>query len=147
MMDPLWYETCWSAFKYFIILIVPTNYILCISWIIKCLKAWNFLILFGLKESGLPFTRLKFLTWVFTLFRYSTCKFYVANNHSEENPANFFQWSSSLKMEGIRPALTLLPMCQSAWYHFPEEGNNHCLSCTVKNNTLQTWGLRRAKYV
>ena len=37
-MDPLWSETCWSTFKYFIILIVSTHYILCISWIIKCLK-------------------------------------------------------------------------------------------------------------
>jgi len=36
-MDPLWSETFWSTFKYFIILIVSTNYILCISWIIKCL--------------------------------------------------------------------------------------------------------------
>jgi len=43
MMDPLWSETCWSIFKYFIILIVSTYYILCISWIIKCLiiiDAW-----------------------------------------------------------------------------------------------------------
>ena len=30
-MDPLWSETCWSTFKYFIILIVFTFYILCIS--------------------------------------------------------------------------------------------------------------------
>jgi len=37
MMDPLWSETYWSTFKYFIILIVSTYYILCISWIIKCL--------------------------------------------------------------------------------------------------------------
>jgi len=37
MLYPLWSETCWSTFKYFIILIVSTNYILCISWIIKCL--------------------------------------------------------------------------------------------------------------
>jgi len=35
-MDPLWSETCWSTFKYFIILIIYTYYILCISWIIKC---------------------------------------------------------------------------------------------------------------
>jgi len=34
-MDPLWSETCWSAFKYFIILIVSTNNILCLSWIKK----------------------------------------------------------------------------------------------------------------
>jgi len=27
---------CWSTFKYFIILIVSTYYILYISWIIKC---------------------------------------------------------------------------------------------------------------
>jgi len=27
MMDPLWSETCWSTFKYFIILIIPTKYI------------------------------------------------------------------------------------------------------------------------
>ena len=33
----LWSETCWSTFKYFIILIVSTYYILCITWIIKCL--------------------------------------------------------------------------------------------------------------
>jgi len=41
--DSLWSETCWSTFKYFIILIVSTYYILCISWIIKCLiiiDAW-----------------------------------------------------------------------------------------------------------
>ena len=31
------YETCCSTFKCFIILIVSTYYILCISWIIKCL--------------------------------------------------------------------------------------------------------------
>ena len=37
MMDPLRSETRWSAFKYFIILIVSTYYILFISWIIKCL--------------------------------------------------------------------------------------------------------------
>ena len=36
MMVPLLSETCWSTFKYFIILILST-YILCISWIIKCL--------------------------------------------------------------------------------------------------------------
>ena len=36
-MDPLWSETCRSTFKHFIILIVSTNYILCISWIIMCL--------------------------------------------------------------------------------------------------------------
>jgi len=36
-MDPLWSETCWSTFKYFIILVVSTYYTLCISWIIKCL--------------------------------------------------------------------------------------------------------------
>jgi len=36
-MDRLWSETCWNTFKYFIILIVSTYYILCISWIIKCL--------------------------------------------------------------------------------------------------------------
>jgi hypothetical protein len=33
-MDPMWSETCWGTFKYFIILIVSTYYILCISWII-----------------------------------------------------------------------------------------------------------------
>jgi len=37
MMDPLRSETCWSTFKYFIILILSKYYILCISWIIKCL--------------------------------------------------------------------------------------------------------------
>jgi len=37
MMDPLSSKTCWSTFKYFIILIVSTYYILCVSWIIKCL--------------------------------------------------------------------------------------------------------------
>jgi len=37
MMDPLWPKTCWSTFKYFIIFIISTYYILCISWIIKCL--------------------------------------------------------------------------------------------------------------
>jgi len=31
MMDPLWSETCWSTFN------VPTYYILCIGWVIKCL--------------------------------------------------------------------------------------------------------------
>ena len=36
-MDLLWSETFWSTFKYFIILIVSTYYILCISWILKCL--------------------------------------------------------------------------------------------------------------
>ena len=36
-MDHLWSETCWSTFKCFIILIASTYYILCISWIIKCL--------------------------------------------------------------------------------------------------------------
>jgi len=29
------FATCWRIFKYFIILTVPTYYILCISWIIK----------------------------------------------------------------------------------------------------------------
>ena len=37
MTDPLWYETCRSTFKYFIILIISPYYILCISWIIKCI--------------------------------------------------------------------------------------------------------------
>ena len=41
MMDPLWSGTCWSSFKYFIILIISTYYILCIIWIIKCLKAFE----------------------------------------------------------------------------------------------------------
>ena len=36
-MEPLRSETCWTTFKYFIILIVSTYYILCISWITKCL--------------------------------------------------------------------------------------------------------------
>jgi len=36
-MDPLWSEIYWSTFKYRIILIVSLNYILCTSWIIKCL--------------------------------------------------------------------------------------------------------------
>ena len=35
-MDRLWSETCWSNFKYFIILILSTYYILCINWIIEC---------------------------------------------------------------------------------------------------------------
>ena len=35
MMDPLWSETCWSTFKYFIILIASTYYILCINWTVK----------------------------------------------------------------------------------------------------------------
>jgi len=37
-MDPLRSETFWNTFKYFIILIVSTYYILCISCIIKCLN-------------------------------------------------------------------------------------------------------------
>ena len=37
MMDPLWSETCCTTFKYLITLIISTYYILCISWIIKCL--------------------------------------------------------------------------------------------------------------
>jgi len=49
-MDPLWFETCWSTFKYFIILIVSTYYILCISWIIKCLIC-SHLLLFCLDFS------------------------------------------------------------------------------------------------
>jgi len=32
---------CWGTFKYFIILIVSTYYILCISWILKCLKHYR----------------------------------------------------------------------------------------------------------
>ena len=36
-MDFLWFETCWSTFEYFVILIASTYYLLCISWIIKCL--------------------------------------------------------------------------------------------------------------
>ena len=36
-MGPLWSKTCWSTFKYFIILTVSTHDILCISWIIMCL--------------------------------------------------------------------------------------------------------------
>jgi len=36
-MVSLWSETCWSTFKYFIILILSTYYILCINWIVKCL--------------------------------------------------------------------------------------------------------------
>jgi len=40
MMDPLLSETCWSNIKYFIIiLIVFTNYILCICWIVKCFNS------------------------------------------------------------------------------------------------------------
>jgi len=38
MKDHLRSETCWSTFiNIFIILIVSTYYILCISWIMKCL--------------------------------------------------------------------------------------------------------------
>ena len=44
-MDPLWSEICWSTFKYFVILIVSTYYILCISWIKKCLSIQVFLTL------------------------------------------------------------------------------------------------------
>ena len=40
---PRWWMLCdlkhvASTFKYFIILIVSTNYILCISWVIRCLR-------------------------------------------------------------------------------------------------------------
>ena len=35
-MGPLWSETCWSNFRYFIILIVSIYHILCIGWIMKC---------------------------------------------------------------------------------------------------------------
>ena len=45
MIYPLLSETCWSTFKYFIILIVSIYYILRISWIIKGkavpLQAWS----------------------------------------------------------------------------------------------------------
>ena len=41
MMDPLWSGTSWRTFKYFIILIVSTYYILCISWIIERLVLLN----------------------------------------------------------------------------------------------------------
>jgi len=52
-MDPLWSETCWSALKYIIILIVSTYYILCISWIIKCKILKHKVKLFNLVyESG-----------------------------------------------------------------------------------------------
>jgi hypothetical protein len=37
MMGPLWSETCWSTFKYFIILIVSAYCILCVGWVVKCL--------------------------------------------------------------------------------------------------------------
>jgi len=64
MMDPLRSETCWSTFKYFIILIVSTNYILCISWIIKCLSLMHganmkitFLCLCLLNKAVKPETR------------------------------------------------------------------------------------------
>ena len=40
MMDPLWSETCWSTFKYFVILILSTYDILCISWIITYLLTY-----------------------------------------------------------------------------------------------------------
>jgi len=40
--DPLC-TTCWSTFKYFIILILFTYCILCISWIITCLVISNLL--------------------------------------------------------------------------------------------------------
>ena len=49
-MDPLWSETCWSTFKYFIILIVSTYCVLCISWIIKSLMFSTF---FSRKSCGL----------------------------------------------------------------------------------------------
>ena len=42
-MDPLWSETFWSTYKNFIILIVSTYYILCISWKIKCLTTTVFM--------------------------------------------------------------------------------------------------------
>jgi len=45
-MDTLWSETRWSTFKYFIILIVSTYYILCISWIIKCLNKFIYLFIY-----------------------------------------------------------------------------------------------------
>jgi len=41
MMDPLRSETCWSNFKYFIILIVSIYYILCIGWIIMCIIRYS----------------------------------------------------------------------------------------------------------
>ena len=41
-MGPLWSETCWSTFKYFIILIVSAYYILRIGWITKCLTLTPF---------------------------------------------------------------------------------------------------------
>jgi len=41
MMDPPRSETCWGTFKYFIILIVSTYYILCFSWEIKGKVKWS----------------------------------------------------------------------------------------------------------
>jgi len=35
---------CWSTFKYFIILIVSKYYILCVSWIMKCLIHFNIIL-------------------------------------------------------------------------------------------------------
>jgi len=56
-MDPLWSETCWSTFKYFIILIVSTYYIYIEhSWIMKCLIETY------LKKTG----------WVWTEFIWKT---------------------------------------------------------------------------
>ena len=48
---PWWWTLCdpkhiGSTFKYFIILIVSTNHIFCISWIIKCLNTFKTFILF-----------------------------------------------------------------------------------------------------
>ena len=52
MMDPLWSETCWIIFKYFIILIVSINYILCISWITMCLNTFKtFILSFFLRNN------------------------------------------------------------------------------------------------
>jgi len=42
MMSPLWSETRWSPFKYFINLIyLHIIYVLSISWITKCLTLWK----------------------------------------------------------------------------------------------------------
>jgi len=129
MMDPLWSETCWSTFKYFIILIVSTYYILCISWIIKCLmyqanelfvfrrvrktetqlKARYLSVCLSFRMNQLVFHWTDFhKIWHLSIFRKSVEKFEVSLKSNKNN--GYFTWSPtniyaniSLKREGRTP--------------------------------------------
>jgi len=126
-MDPRWSETtCWSTFKYFIILVVSTYYILCIGWIIKCL---NLLIVCAFRENLRKDGRKKF-AFIFCVHPETRKTFWKYRR---------LCWSlrTALKSTAVKTMFLPLPILtgDSKFAHAPvlNENINNALNATQTN--------------